>query len=699
MPIINLNTGELTDEKPIQLNVPSDIQTEVTKPASGGIIDLNTGDFITGIPQQEEKKDGFGFLDTFTGSERIAQNPELGTLPEFGTTEQGDTFKIAAGLLSTANPVEQQDIIKSIIPESEFETLNDGTVIVNVPNEEGVMQRSVLNRPGISPQDLTTGITQVLAFVPAAKIASFGKSLLQKVGIGAFTSAATEAARQEATIAQGSSQGRDPVGVGIAGALGGVSETVLPAIQGVRNSRRASAIGAETDEVVRAIESIEPTKQAQQGLEQATGIDVPLFQAQQTQIPSELLKQRVLPQLDAGARTAARALEQQNKAAFDATGELINTIAPEGTVVKASKRFREVSKLAVDSAKQRRSAVVKPLYDEALNVGGTVDLTSTKSMIKEILDEAPIGSDFEKVGRQLENLIKPLKEGTTPTLRQLQKAKIAMQDIIDGVGDKAVSGTIKGETASVKRELVRVMEDASPLFKRAEDKFKELAPAVKELEDSILGQVSKVGDTQLKNIAQRIFDPKAGLTDPQSVLNAKKIIQDVDPEAWDQLLRVEMNRRIGGLEQLIDEIPGDFVGNIPGQLRRTLFGNPQQRKALMMAMNEEQKTNFKYLETVLKRASSGRAAGSPTAAFGQAIDKLKGVSSVIRDAIFKPLSTLQQTGERGIFDRNVARLSEVMFDPKFKPQLNKLRKLNPDSPAAARALAQLLNVKSTQQEQ
>ena len=155
-----------------------------------------------------------------------------------------------------------------------------------------------------------------------------------------------------------------------------------------------------------------------------------------------------------------------------------------------------------------------------------------------------------------------------------------------------------------------------------------------------------------------------------------------------------MNRRIGGLEQLIEEIPGDFVGNIPGQLRSTLFGNPQQRKAIMTAMNEDQRKNFKYLETVLKRASSGRAAGSPTAAFGQAIEKLKGVSSVIRDVIFRPLSTLQQTGERGIFDRNVAKLAEVMFDPKFKPQLNRLQKLNPESPAAARALSQLLNIDS-----
>jgi len=55
------------------------------------------------------------------------------------------------------------------------------------------------------------------------------------------------------------------------------------------------------------------------------------------------------------------------------------------------------------------------------------------------------------------------------------------------------------------------------------------------------------------------------------------------------------------------------------------------------------------------------------------------------------LSTLQQTGERGIFDRNVAALTDVLFDPKFAPQMKKIMKLNPDSPAAARAMTQLLD--------
>ena len=691
MAIINLETGE-EDINKIATQPIATQGVTVPQASNSGIIDLSTGEFVS-AGQQEQAVDGkVGFLDTFTGSDRIANNPELGTLPEFGSTEQGDTFKIAAGLLSTANPVEQQDIIKSIIPESEFESLSDGSVIVNVPGENGVMQRSVLNRPGISPQDLTTGIAQVLAFVPAAKMASFGKNLLAKVGIGAFASAATEAARQEATIAQGSEQERSPSDVAITGVLGGLSETILPAVQSIRSARRARAIGAETDEVANAIKSIKPTREAQEGLSEATGVDVPLFQAQQTQIPSELLKQRVLPQLDAGARTAAKALESQNKAAFDATSELINTIAPEGSVVSASQRFKDAAQESIQIVKRARSEQASPIYKQAFRrerQGKNPSIKTNALQVK--IDE--MAKQFDPEDQIAKSLLKTSEKikSASGSIQKLHNAKIEIDQMIAGTASDSLGNTTKRFLTDVQGDLVEQMTKQSPSYRAARDEFIRLSPQIESIANSVIGKVSEFSDTQLKNVAQTIFDPKAGLTDPQSILNAKKLIDDVDPEAWQQLLRVEMNRRIGGLEQLIEDIPGDFAGNIPGQLRRTLFGNPQQRKALMMAMNDEQKTNFKYLETVLKRASSGRAAGSPTAAFGQAIEKLKGISVVIRDAVFKPLSTLQQTGERGIFDKNVSRLAEVMFDPKFKPQLKRLRKLNQDSPAAARAMAQLMN--------
>ena len=447
--------------------------------------------------------------------------------------------------------------------------------------------------------------------------------------------------------------------------------------------------------MAKAIESIKPATQAQKGVQQATGVDVPLFQAQQTQIPSELLKQRVLPQLDAGARTAAQALEKQNKAAFDATSELINTIAPEGTVVSASQRFKNAADEAVKIRKRARSEQASPIYKQAFRrerQGKNAPIKTDELQLK-VSEMAKQFDPDDQIAKSLNKAAKKIK-AAKGNIQKLHNAKVEIDQMIAGTASDSLGNTTKRFLTDVQTDLVEQMTKQSPSYRAARDEFIRLSPPIEAIQDSVIGKIADFSDTQLKNVAQTIFDPKAGLTDPASVINAKKMIDAVDSESWNQLLRVEMNRRIGGLEQLIEEIPGDFTGNIPGQLRRTLFGNPQQRKALMAAMNPEQRTDFKYLEAVLKRASSGRAAGSPTAAFGQAIEKLKGVSSVIRDVIFRPLSTLQQTGERGIFDRNVAKLSEVMFDPKFKPQLNKLKKLNPDSPAAARAMTQLLNIDS-----
>lgn len=670
-------TQEAIQAEPIQ-EAPAQPLSELIPQAAAAV-----GEAVESI-----KAPATGIGDIFTGSERIEATPELGTLPEFGPTPEGNTFKIALGLLSTADPKAQIEMIQSAIPEAVFETTADGSTIIEVPTEEGGTRRSVLNRPGFSPQDLTTSIAQVLAFVPAARLATFGKTLLKKFGLGVIGAGATEQALQETGVEFLGRETRDPKATAISAVAGGAGELIVPAVQAVRQGRQAAKIGAERTEVAAAKESIKPAQEAVAGIKEATGAEVGLFQAQQTQIPSDLLKQRILPQLDAGSRKAASSLEAQNKEAFEATSELINTIAGPETVSAGAGKFRTASQLAIDSAKQSRTTATKGLYKEALDEGAKVNLGSTKELIKDMLNEAPKGSDFERVGRRLENLIKPLKKGETPSLRQLQKSKQAMQDIVDTVGDKAVSGPIKFDVVTIKRELVDQMSDASPLFRAAEDEFIRLSPAVKELEDSILGAASKVKDIDLQNISSRIF---ARNSNPETVRNAKKLIDSVDPEAWNVMLRGELQKRFGGIETLAEDLSGELIGNIPGQLRSAIFGNPEQRRTLLAAMNTDQRKNFVYLDEVLRRASSGRQAGSPTASFGAALDKLRGVGGVLRDVIFRPLETLQKTGESGLFDRNVAALTEVLFDPKFKPQLSKLRKLDPNSPAAGRALTQLLD--------
>lgn len=706
MPVIDLGTGVKPEEQ--------------KQENPGRIINLGTGGFVDPSlqPQQpvEVAEPGLTdkFFDLFTGE--LRQTETIKDLPEVISLDLGstlDNLKLRSSLAITPNPEEKIALIKNNFPDAIFTTDEKGNVVADF----GEGRKGVIDAPGVTLAGFGETLLEISAFIPAAL--GVGKvtqaratrgvptTTTQKAGVGAVGAGLTQAGLESLQSAAGGTFDKDEIA--IASALGGVAETVLPAIQAFRSSRRAKAIGAETEEVAQAVESIKPTTQALEGLEKATGESVSLFQAQQTQIPSELLKQRILPQLDAGARTAAQALETQNKEAFDATTALINTIAPEGSIVDASRRFRDISRKAIEVRKIRRSTGTKELFKDALKADVDVDLEPVVDLINENLIRGKFSdqlkSSMKKVGRLIgledgnlttlftvdaKTLI-PRTKKKQPTLSQLQEAKFEIDAMLEKVGSGALSDTNKRRVTLIQQELVKQMEAASPLYKAANEEFRRLSPAVTELEESIIGQIAKKSDINLKDIASQLFNPKTELTDPIVIRNAKAVIDKVDPTAWDEILRVEMNRRLGGLEQLIEEIPGDFVGNIPGQLRRTLFGNPPQRKALLAGMNEEQKRNFKYLETVLKKASSGRAAGSPTAAFGQAIEKLKGVSIIIRDAIFKPLSTLQETGERGLFDRNVANLTRVMFDPDFKPQLNKLKKLNQDSPAAARALTQLLN--------
>lgn len=660
-----------------------------------------------------------GLADIVTGSERIAATPELGTLPEFATTEEGDTFRIAIGLLSTFDEKAQRDMIQEAIPEAVFDITPDGSTIIEVPKEGGGTRRSVLNRPGLSPRDFATGLAQILAFLPTSRFAGAAKSLGEKVLRGFVGAGATEQTLQEVGVELGR-QERDPVSTGIAAVTGGAAEVVLPAIQAVRQGRQAARVGAERAEIEEVRKAIVPAQEALAGLREATGADVGLFPAQQTLRPSELLKQRILPQLDAGAKKSAEALSKQNEEVFRATTELIETVAPEGRLVGGAGRFKKVAEDSIRNAKKVRSAAVKPLYDEAFKAAKesaiNVDLKPVADFVETelvgLVDDDPAAIALKSFMKRLqgeklpgtpEGLIqavsgKPLTEAAKGELKplsleQLQSAKFTTDAAIDRMGGITLNSAQKNAKrliSQAEKLYIDQLGELSPQFAAANRKFAELSPAIDELENSILGEAVKVSDDKLRNIAQTIFNPKESSTNPSAIRKARSVIDSIDPDAWNDLLRVEINRRMAGIKQLTEDLP-ELVGNEPGQIKRALFGNKSQREVLLAGMNKEQKKNFVFLENVLRRAESGRAAGSPTAAFGQAIEKLKGVAVVLRDTVFRPLRTLQELGESTLFDRNVANLTEVMFNPKFEPQLSKLRKLNPDSPAAARAMTQLLN--------
>jgi hypothetical protein len=692
MAVIDLGTGAVSAD--------SEGQAQPTS-VPGNIIDLETGQFVAPTEQALAPVDQVPVGQAPIGQAPLAQPavspfpeergetraaqelPELGAGGLLAGEDQLKVGALSPVLLATTDTGEIANILTKNFPNIGIAQDPGGNLIAR-NNRSGA--QVILNAPGISQLDVLQGLGIIATFTPAGRLAAIPATVGKKAITGAVTSGLTQAAIEGIQSKVGGELNEEEVA--LAAALGGVAETVVPAIQSIRQSRQASKLDVARGEIAETVERIRPAREAQAAVQEATGVEVPLFQAQQTLQPSTLLKQRLVPQLDAGAKKAAASLEQQNKQAFDATSELINTIAPAEVVATGARRFRTAAQTALEAGKQRRSEAVRPLFEEALNAGGDVDLKPVTDLVEESLRDAPktgkIASNINKVKDLLVG-----EAGKKPTLRQLQKAKFEIDDMLEAFGENALGNTTKREVLQIQQTLVDQMEQASPLFKSANEEFKRLSPAVTELQDSIIGAVSKVDDTSLKNISRRIFD--VAESNPQVVRNARAVIDKVDPGAWDDLMRTEFQRRFAGIETLAEDIPGELVGNVPGQLRRAIFGNPEQRRTLLAGMTSEQRKNFVYLDEVLRRASAGRQAGSPTAPFGEVLDRLKGTAGVLRDMILRPLESLQKTGERGLFDRNVSKLADVLFNPKWEPKLKQLRSLNPRSEKAEQIMSELIN--------
>ena len=630
-------------------------------------------------PQQEPS-----FLESaqeaITGAQRTAALPEdVRGLPEFGTggalgiskqgVDTGDALRISAGLLTTFDEKAQADIIRSAIPDAKIEDF-DGTTVIELPNGN----RSVLNAPGMSRQDANTAIAQVLSFLPAGKIATLGTNLLSRVGIGAASSGATEAGLQAATQALGSEQDVDTTSIALATGLGGAAEVAAPAIQAVRQARinrKASQEAAKQDLSKEGVEAAEET-----------GID--LFPAQITENASELEKQSFIGSLPAGAKTANKALARQNEQAEQAVLETLSSIAPPSAVVSGERKIRDVAQQALDAKRIIRKEKVSPIYKEAFETDSGIDVTNTVDLIDSKLVDLPASGKTAASLNKVKKLI-----GESQSLKGLHNAKLEIDDMLSAFGDESLGRTAKSNVKDIQQSLLSEMDASSPLYNQARQEFAALSPEVNALEDSIIGKIAGLDDTQLKSVSNKLFD--AAETNPETVKQARKAITDIDPDAWNDIVRVELEKRMGKVRSDISQAGSSE--NVPGQLFNSIFGNTKQRRVLFNAVDPKspEGKNLRFLEQALKRASKGRPGGSQTATREEIKRELRGGPVNWISNFFSPIQTVKGGAREIGFDKRVNVLSKALFDTEWRPQMNKIIKLSPNSSATQRAMLQLLN--------
>lgn len=629
------------------------------------------------------------FSEFVTG--KLRETPETQSLPEIGQFEglsNEQVIKVGAGLLTTLNPEAQKDIIKNSIPGATFRDDEKGNVIIVMPDGE----EAVLNKPGASQQDLLQLSTQIMSYVPAGRLASLPNKLWQKMFVGGGGAALTNYITQKLSQTAGSEQPVDKGEVALAGGLGVGAELIVPAVQGIRNIRRSKRYNIEADDFDNARPDVLEAQEATEEIAKLspTGERVGLTQPQQTLNPNQIAQARSVGESEAGSRVARKVIIRQNDELNNAVNNVLDTIAPPTAIENAAEATQKAATGAIDGAKAAREAAASPLYEKAFNgFKGVVPIKGVRDLILSIRKGAANDGQLKRTLNQTLKLLKgtpKIVDGkeviTPPTLKQLHNAKIEIGDMIDGTGGKPLSNTIKRELTRVLQRLTEVLKTSSDDYKKAAETFEEMSPAVDELVNSKIGKIAD--KKELKNLSEMIFDAQE--INPAIMKKVKSVIREKDPQVWNDILRLHLEKKIGKIRS---ETGVQGLPNTPAKLLSAIYGNEAQTKILLDAASPALKRNLIYLRTILTRAKEARPGGSDTSV-KTAAREARSVNKFL-DWLFSPLETAKGIGKQGAQRTVDKNLANSLFDTKFITKMNKFRKLPPDSPAATRALNQLLD--------
>jgi|WetSurMetagenome_2_1015567.scaffolds.fasta_scaffold78475_2 hypothetical protein len=104
----------------------------------------------------------------------------------------------------------------------------------------------------------------------------------------------------------------------------------------------------------------------------------------------------------------------------------------------------------------------------------------------------------------------------------------------------------KNEGAAIldraRHKLVNKADELVPGYKKARDVYTEGSPAIKALYDSPVGKIAGFEERSLKHTSKAIFDPSE--TNLDILKDVRKVVEKQNPDAWAQLVRGEMERRI-----------------------------------------------------------------------------------------------------------------------------------------------------------
>jgi len=566
-----------------------------------------------------------------------------------------DSLAASFGMMLADDQDERARIITEQMP-GVFEILEDaeGNLVARRGQED-----FALNAPGISRGDFNTFFTRALATLPAGQARNaFARPILNLLARSAQIggqSAAAEAALQGVEAALGGDFSGSEVA--LAGVTGAGAEGVIGTVSGLRRAARETQ-GAAAENI--------PQLGRTEEIVERTGVQFTRGQA--TLDPFLLEEQAFLGQMPEGARAATNFLKRQNEQVGQAVESFVQDFGNPRSVIVGPRKVRDAAQKAVELRRAIRAQNTNPLYERAwAEFDGTVNLSGLADHIDAQLLKYPKSHPAHKAL----TLFRKEAVGNADSLQRLQGVK----EVVFAKKSTLKSKKAIREVTDAENLLRDAMEEASPVWKQANDTYRQQSTPVDSIMNSLTGRVSEIPDDRLRQVTRTIFEPTE--TSPAAVREARKAILAMDggAEAWGDAVRLELERRLGSV-RLSD---GDFVENVPAQMRMALFGNKKAKDVLSAALTPEQREASKFLEDALRRAERGRTIGSQTGIRREISQRFdRGLVSAIRRLVREPITTLSGVGEDAARSARIRAVAELVFSEDWAGTANRIRRLAGD---------------------
>lgn len=646
----------------------------------GGMVS-GVGDFVADVAGD--------ISGTVTGSTAESSYPQLQGLPEFGSTIRPDDrsfIKDVARSLSFDDKT-KKDIIKEQYKDRvSFEDVGNGEyTIVNLQNQDGSVEKSVLNAAGLSSEDVRSVLGTTAGFIGTELIGRKVKPVSEGVSLlrAALVPTIAEVGMQAIQTSQGMKDIR-PLDIALSGSFGVLGEIFNRGLKYVADSKNK----------IYNMNNLEDTNAAKQAFKEgelaqdSTGID--LFPAQKTSDEYDLARVGYLKTKREGAPVARRAIEQQNKQVEEAADRFSSSVSTNAeATLTAPDSIIGASRKIINNQKVSKRVNSTSVYKRAEKNPKPVN---TGSVVKEL--ENVSNKYGSAVKEALEPYVVKIQDAGGDYLK-LKTIKEEMDDAIKALAGNPASVRLKGVSLRLRKSI----EDSNPLYKAANKVYQAESKKIEALENTLLGKLSKITKEQDKtNVYKLVFNPEK--TTPKAFKELKKEIIAVDPQAWRDLIRGNIDSNLGKLKP-----ESDAFSNVPKEVHTAIFGQNRKSAALMREAVKgtpaEKKLNF--LDVALNRAKLGRDKGSDTEsklAVSKEIEKggaiaktINNTTKLIRTFFTNNAADAAQvfSGGRASVRERVLSLADTMFDTKYQPQWDKITAEPFNSNAQTRALYQLLD--------